>query len=84
MEQITTRLDKDVIQMARALLLFVTYYPDYPPLQSFTNNSFKDRKDFIVSVEDTYIFADIENCSAQRTKQDVGFRKFSTKDYTGL
>jgi len=65
--QVKNRLDKDEIKMASSLLLLVTYYPDYPPLKSFVNLQFQDRRDFITLVEDgLYVFNDIENCTQEQ------------------
>lgn len=69
MEKIDIRLDKDEIVIATILLLFVTYYPDYPPLKSFTNISFPERRDFITLVENgRWIFTEIESSSVEQVQ----------------
>lgn len=67
MKEVNVRLDNDEILMATVLLLFVTYYPDYPPLKSFANVGFQGRRDFITLVEDgAFVFTEIENCSREQ------------------
>jgi hypothetical protein len=61
------KLNATEIVMAQALLQFVTYYPDYPPLKALGNIGFEGRKDFLMLVDDGIsLQADIQQCSPEQ------------------